>query len=170
MNNQEGESKQALHEKIDAIMEHGDPAMREMLRDLIFEFHNQVMVDPKSRVSMKEKMKSLGGKIVKLPLVFSPEKRTSVKTTKPRTVNLISVVAVLLVAVIFISWITMGAKHSDAPVRLCNIKGNINTDGEKIYHLPNSKWYIKTFVEESKGERWFCSEDEARGAGWRGIN
>ena len=48
----------------------------------------------------------------------------------------------------------------------CLIKGNIGNNG-KIYHMPGSKWYSKTKINESKGERWFCSEAEAKAAGWR---
>ena len=49
----------------------------------------------------------------------------------------------------------------------CIIKGNINSSGEKIYHLPGQRYYDQTKIEESKGERWFCSEQEAQEAGWR---
>ena len=49
----------------------------------------------------------------------------------------------------------------------CQIKGNISYDGEKIYHLPSSKNYLKTKISTSKGERWFCSEKEAQANGWR---
>lgn len=49
----------------------------------------------------------------------------------------------------------------------CRIKGNISLDGERIYHLPSDKWYDETRITRSKGERWFCSEDEAQAAGWR---
>ncbi|MBI4389118.1 MAG: thermonuclease family protein [Nitrospinae bacterium] len=49
----------------------------------------------------------------------------------------------------------------------CLIKGNINRKREKIYHVPGGQWYGKTQVDESQGERWFCSEDEATRAGWR---
>jgi endonuclease YncB( thermonuclease family) len=49
----------------------------------------------------------------------------------------------------------------------CQIKGNINSKGERIYHLPGSRSYGSTRISESKGERWFCSEAEARTAGWR---
>jgi endonuclease YncB( thermonuclease family) len=50
----------------------------------------------------------------------------------------------------------------------CAIKGNINQDGERIYHTPwASQWYERTKVTESKGERWFCNEAEALAAGWR---
>ena len=49
----------------------------------------------------------------------------------------------------------------------CNIKGNISSNGNRIYHLPGTTWYGRTKINESKGERWFCSEEEARAAGWR---
>jgi endonuclease YncB( thermonuclease family) len=49
----------------------------------------------------------------------------------------------------------------------CAIKGNINGEGERIYHAPGSPSYDNTVVDESKGERWFRTESEARAAGWR---
>lgn len=49
----------------------------------------------------------------------------------------------------------------------CLIKGNISSSGEKIYHLPGQRYYDKTVIDESKGERWFCTESEALSAGWR---
>ena len=49
----------------------------------------------------------------------------------------------------------------------CDIKGNISSSGEKIYHLPECQSYSKTIIDESAGERWFCSESEALSAGWR---
>lgn len=49
----------------------------------------------------------------------------------------------------------------------CAIKGNINERGEKIYHVPGGRWHARTGIDESRGERWFCSEAEARTAGWR---
>ena len=49
----------------------------------------------------------------------------------------------------------------------CNIKGNVSTRGERIYHVPGQKYYDETRVSASHGERWFCSEEEARAAGWR---
>jgi endonuclease YncB( thermonuclease family) len=48
----------------------------------------------------------------------------------------------------------------------CPIKGNISSSG-RIYHPPWSPWYSRTKIDESKGERWFCSESEAVEAGWR---
>ena len=49
----------------------------------------------------------------------------------------------------------------------CQIKGNINSKGDRIYHVPRSSSYGATRINESKGERWFCSEAEAMAAGWR---
>ena len=48
----------------------------------------------------------------------------------------------------------------------CLIKGNISKSG-KIYHLPGSRWYDATVIDEAKGERWFCSVEDAERAGWR---
>lgn len=48
----------------------------------------------------------------------------------------------------------------------CLIKGNISSSG-KIYHTPSSPWYDRTKINPAKGERWFCSEEEAEAAGWR---
>jgi len=48
----------------------------------------------------------------------------------------------------------------------CTIKGNISSSG-KIYHTPESPWYARTKINTQKGERWFCSEEEAKAAGWR---
>ena len=49
----------------------------------------------------------------------------------------------------------------------CAIKGNISASGEKIYHLQGCGSYLKTMIDEGRGERWFCSEAEAQSAGWR---
>ena len=47
------------------------------------------------------------------------------------------------------------------------IKGNINRHGEKIYHVQGTRSYAATKIDESKGERWFRSVEEAVAAGWR---
>jgi len=49
----------------------------------------------------------------------------------------------------------------------CNIKGNISSNGNRIYHLPDTYWYSRTKINGAKGERWFCTEEEAKAAGWR---
>lgn len=49
----------------------------------------------------------------------------------------------------------------------CNIKGNISKKGARIYHVPGQKYYEQTVISEGQGERWFCTEADARAAGWR---
>jgi endonuclease YncB( thermonuclease family) len=49
----------------------------------------------------------------------------------------------------------------------CRIKGNISPSGDHIYHVPGDRSYGDTRINESKGERWFCSESDASAAGWR---
>lgn len=61
-------------------------------------------------------------------------------------------------------WIMSSAAASDDG---CPIKGNINAEGERIYHAPWSPFYARTKISTAKGERWFCDEAEARKAGWR---
>lgn len=56
-------------------------------------------------------------------------------------------------------------QQEDAPAG-CLIKGNIS-NGERIYHLPGETSYGATKINTAKGERWFCTEREARAAGWR---
>ncbi|TSC90339.1 MAG: micrococcal nuclease [Microgenomates group bacterium Gr01-1014_5] len=61
-----------------------------------------------------------------------------------------------------------GSEHQGARTNNeCTIKGNISSSGEKIYHTQGQRYYEKTKIEESAGERWFCSESEAESAGWR---
>lgn len=74
---------------------------------------------------------------------------------------------------------TCGGKTNQLPVKAsveaeisdnqnCIIKGNIGyKTGEKIYHLPGCDSYKETVINERYGERWFCTEKEARDAGWR---
>lgn len=60
----------------------------------------------------------------------------------------------------------VAAQVAQAP-QGCRIKGNISADGRHIYHVPGQQWYDRTQISELKGERWFCSEADARKAGWR---
>ncbi|MBA3325494.1 MAG: thermonuclease family protein, partial [Rhodobacteraceae bacterium] len=55
----------------------------------------------------------------------------------------------------------------ESPRPGCPIKGNINQEGERIYHTPWSPWYSRTRINEADGERWFCDQAEAIAAGWR---
>lgn len=56
-------------------------------------------------------------------------------------------------------------KKTDTKSNGCNeprIKGNINSKGEKIYHIPSGQYYKIT-----KAEEMFCTEKDAQQAGFR---
>ncbi|WP_322990853.1 hypothetical protein [Hoeflea sp.] len=57
---------------------------------------------------------------------------------------------------------------SSRDTKQCLIKGNVSINtGERIYHVPGQKFYNPTKITPRYGERWFCTESEARSAGWR---
>lgn len=174
--NDSNDSNRELQQKLEQIMQHGDPGVKEMLRDLIREFHNQLMDDPKSRASMKEQQKALralGEKIIQLPIFHqSPEEEAldpapAAAQPQPRKRGKLILLTMTVVLVLAVTGKWIGGTEQSPPTRVCDIKGNINDRQEKIYHLPESEWYEKTFIDASRGERWFCSEAEARAAGWR---
>lgn len=49
----------------------------------------------------------------------------------------------------------------------CAIKGNVNSKGERIYHVPGGQYYAQTDIKPEEGDRWFCTSAEARAAGFR---
>jgi hypothetical protein len=54
------------------------------------------------------------------------------------------------------------------PLIGCGIKGNVSVgSGERIYHMRGQKLYWETRINLFRGERFFCSEQAARQAGWR---
>ena len=58
-------------------------------------------------------------------------------------------------------------RTSDDATGPCLIKGNISSRGERMYHVPGGAYYSRTKISPAKGERFFCSEAEAKAAGWR---
>ncbi|MDO8592335.1 MAG: hypothetical protein Q7R92_01010 [bacterium] len=68
---------------------------------------------------------------------------------------------ILLISVIAVFYIYQGFNFG------CNIKGNINANGEKIYHTVDCPLYKETNIDKAAGEKWFCGEKEATVAGWR---
>jgi hypothetical protein len=46
----------------------------------------------------------------------------------------------------------------------CDIKGNVGNN-YKFYYLPEHENYPNVEIDK-KGDRWFCTEDEALAAGW----
>ena len=49
----------------------------------------------------------------------------------------------------------------------CNVKGIIDDDGSQVYLVPTDRGFNRVTVDQSKGEQLFCSDEEARAAGWR---
>ena len=47
----------------------------------------------------------------------------------------------------------------------CAIKGNIR-EGKPVYYLPACKYYNQVIVDEAFGDAWFCSELDAKEAGF----
>jgi micrococcal nuclease len=58
--------------------------------------------------------------------------------------------------------VAVGSKGEAEPSCPNPIKGNINSKGDKIYHVVGGAAYEKT-----KPEKWFCTEQEAQDAGFR---
>jgi len=53
------------------------------------------------------------------------------------------------------------------PEQECVIKGNVNSEGEKIYHYPGCRSYKVTKIKPEEGDQWFCTQEQARAAGFR---
>ena len=85
--------------------------------------------------------------------------------------RLIGIMAILVVLFLTVNrWLPLSALwHGpiESAPKDCHIKGNISLGGERIYHVPDGEWYAETRIDVLKGEHWFCSEEEARSAGWR---
>ena len=57
--------------------------------------------------------------------------------------------------------------QSFPPNPKCNIKGNVTrSDGTKYYYSPGCRHYTPVIIEKFKGEDWFCSESDAKNAGF----
>ncbi len=58
------------------------------------------------------------------------------------------------------------ATASAEPPAACVMNGNVERDdGERIYHIPSGqRYYGRARISSEHGERWFCSEEEARAA------
>lgn len=57
--------------------------------------------------------------------------------------------------------------ESEHEIETCPIKAVISDDGDHFYYVPTDSNYLSVTVDLSKGERFFCSDEQARQAGWR---
>jgi endonuclease YncB( thermonuclease family) len=48
----------------------------------------------------------------------------------------------------------------------CVVKGAINEKDQRIFYIPSDETYEEVAIDPEKGERMFCSDDEAILAGW----
>ena len=53
------------------------------------------------------------------------------------------------------------------PAEECNVKGILDDNGEQIYVVPTDPHYDDIAVDTARGEQLFCSDEQARQAGWR---
>lgn len=47
------------------------------------------------------------------------------------------------------------------------LKGNVTESGARTYHVPGGQWYDEVQINPSEGDAWFCSDEEAKRAGFR---
>jgi endonuclease YncB( thermonuclease family) len=50
--------------------------------------------------------------------------------------------------------------------RECNVKGSVTLDGQQVYYVPTDDTYQDLELDPARGELLFCSDEEARAAGW----
>ncbi|TBC54567.1 hypothetical protein U8Q06_27020 (plasmid) [Rhizobium beringeri] len=97
---------------------------------------------------------------------FSP-RYTTKKQARPRLTMEAFYLAIIGAGVLGYFGVEVGDMFSTFAVG-CNIKGNVSISSrERIYHVPGQEYYDETRISPQYGERWFCSEAEARAAGWR---
>lgn len=58
-------------------------------------------------------------------------------------------------------------RHGIVEASHCVVKGIVRNTGERLYYGPLDTGYADITINESRGERLFCSDEEARTAGWR---
>jgi endonuclease YncB( thermonuclease family) len=57
--------------------------------------------------------------------------------------------------------------QNNEPKQNCDIKGIVSDKGERVYLVNTDPDYANVEIEQPRGERIFCSDDEAELAGWR---
>lgn len=92
------------------------------------------------------------------------EKRRAASGERRPGIPTRTVAAGLILAGLVLLALAIGMARAAEP---CAIKGNVSRSGAKIYHLPGMATYGSVLIDPDKGERMFCSEDEAVRAGWR---
>jgi len=97
------------------------------------------------------------------PIAETPRPATSNATAVPTTVATVRAAVVGTVETRTVPGVICEFSGTTESV----IKGNVATDGERIYHVPGGEFYAATVISATRGERMFCTEADARAAGWR---
>lgn len=58
------------------------------------------------------------------------------------------------------------AAEAAEPAEVCDVKGVVGGDDRRVFYVPTDAAYAAVSVDSARGERLFCSDDEARLAGW----
>jgi len=58
-------------------------------------------------------------------------------------------------------------RESGTEEAACRIKGTVTANGGRFYHTPLDDGFDSIRIDPKRGERLFCSDDEARQAGWK---
>ena len=56
---------------------------------------------------------------------------------------------------------------ADGQTEICDVKGVVTAKGNRVYYVPTDAGYDTVEVSAERGERTFCSDDEAELAGWK---
>lgn len=62
--------------------------------------------------------------------------------------------------------VASAVRPSDAE-RHCSVKGVTGGDGQRLYYVPTDPGYDAITVDPAAGDAVFCSDEDARRAGWR---
>lgn len=80
------------------------------------------------------------------------------------TIGLSAAAALVIMGKVDIDSVLMNVSRDLSP---CQIKGDISYSGEQLYYVPGMAAYDDIMIATRRGERWFCSEIEAKAAGWQ---
>lgn len=66
-------------------------------------------------------------------------------------------------------WGNCGDKALETDAK-CIIKGNVDKQGKKYYHLPGDKYYDETVINLDKEDQWLCTIEEAEAKNFTRAN
>jgi endonuclease YncB( thermonuclease family) len=64
-------------------------------------------------------------------------------------------------------WAWQEGERSPLEQTDCNVKATSSDAGGPVYYVPTDPEYDRIAIDPDQGDAWFCSDEEARQAGWR---